>query len=635
MGNKSLAGLKHFRSFRFSFADEDKVKSLLSVGKDKSSLHGEYKLLNLSLSGFAFISDQILNPEKPISLKLILQKKEYLFTGRIVRVVRDRESRNHFIYGVRLTEQMDVDEVEFVEKLVGHFKHKRLRKELTSLLVNEIKLDDPRPEDLLSVLIGLYSDLSPFDERGDFLETFMLQTQKLFRCEDVRFFEVSKSAKYVQSIYPFQIEGLRKIDVEKTVFQKIIRMKKPLVFTEGHSYHEGDHNPSKDNQRNAILVPILNQEQDCVGVIELLNFKRTLTKERLLKYLHSAKFVGVILSTLYENFAFIKHEKSHGENFRNYGQVERDERKLLLIGESDSSRSMRAFIQKYKDTNGPILISGNLGTGKELLARIIHQEGHRRNMPLGVVDIAEWKEDICIKDFFLGSESKVGKFELYSGGTLVLKNIDLLTKKLQEKFIEIFDTRYSIRLVLTSRKSDQILKNDLIADMRALLTWNDEGQIHLPDLKERENDLSLLISFFLSMECWANGFIEKRLSPEVEKAFLSYDWPGNVRELELALKRCVWAYQGSHVISELPETVAPLFDKHQGQYRSFREVLEEFPRPLTQKEQEYVIGLYKAKLANKLLRDYGGDAQEARKHLNLTTQEWLDWVGEKAPTKVA
>lgn len=630
MGNKSLAGLKHFRSFRFSFVEEDKIKCLLSIGEEDLPLHGEYKLLNLSLSGFAFVSDQILDPEKPVLLKLKLQKKEYSFSGRIVRGTRDREARGQFIYGVRLTELTDLDEVEFIEQLVGHFKHKRLRKELTSLLVNEVKLDDPRPEELLSVLVGLYSDLNPFDERGDFLETFMLQTQKLFRCREVRFFEVSHNAKFVQSVFPFQVEGLRKFDVDKTVFRDIIQNKKPLVFTERWNYYIGSSLPPKNVQSNAILMPVLNQEQNCVGIIELLDFKKKLTKERQLKYIQSAKLVAVILSTLYENFAYLKHEQSHSESFRSYAQVNRDERKLILIGESDSSRSMRAFIQKYKDTHGPLLISGNLGTGKELLAKIIHQEGRRQNMPLGVVDIAEWKEDISIKEFFIGTETKVGKLELYSGGTLVLKNIDLLTKKLQEKFIEIFDSRYSIRLVLTSRKTHQELKNDLIADMRALLTWNDEGQIHLPDLKDREGDLSLLINFFLSMECTANGLIEKKLSKGVEKAFLSYTWPGNIRELELALKRCVWAYQGSHVISELPETVAPLFDKHQGQYKSFRGVLEEFPRPLTQKEQEHVMQLYKKRLAHKLLTEYDGDAQKARQQLNLTTQEWLDWLGENS-----
>jgi DNA-binding NtrC family response regulator len=638
MGRISLAGLKHFRSFRFSFVDEDKLTHVLSIGDSNTPLHGEYALLNLSLSGFAFISDQILDPEKTISLKITLQKKEYDFTGRIVRGTRDRETRNRFIYGVRLADEKDIDDTEFIENLVSHFKHKRLRKELTGLLVNEVKLDDPVPDDLLSVLVGLYSDLPEFNERGDFLETLMLQTKKLFRCEAVRFFEVVNVKKQVKSIFPFQVAGRRNFDVERTVFQKIIRSRKPTIFTcmtelEDDLFYSMSSKIGEINQKNGIVAPVLNHEQNCVGVIELLNFKRPLDKKRQLKYLQSIKVVCLILSTLYKKFGQSKDNITHSESFRDYESVRRKERNLVLVGESDASRSMRAFIQRYKNTSGPVLISGGPGTGKELLAKILHQEGQKQSMPLGVVDIAEWKDNISLRDFFIGTQSKVGKFELYTGGTLVLKNIDLLSKSLQEKFIEIFDSKYSIRLILTSQKDHNWLKGHLTADMRSMIIWNDEAQIHLPNMKERDGDLYLLIGLFLNIECHGNGLIQKKLSEEVSNAFFAYDWPGNVRELELAIKRCVWAYKGSHIISDLPETVAPLFDKHQGQYKSFRSVLDEFPRPLNQKEQARVVQIFRAKMAKKTLSECNGDSQKARERLNLSTDEWYDWLGDNDLTK--
>lgn len=634
MGTKNLTGLKHFRSFRFSFASDDKIQYELSLADSSSLIHGVHRLMNLSLSGFAFESDQILDPEKQICLKIKLSKNDYLFTGRLVRGTRHRERKNCFVYGVHFSHTKMINESELIKDLVFHFKHKRLRKELTRLLVDQVRLDDPEPNDLMSVIIGLFSDFRSFDERGDFLETFMLQTEKIFRCEGVHFFELQDNGESIQSVFPFQIAGKRQFQIKGSIFQDVIRTKKPLVFRPPLDFMKDDPFfsciPRLEGValRNGLLSPILDRGQNCVGVLKLFNFHRPLTQERQLKYIQSVKIVCLILSTFYDRFKEVDRNSDSVLHHRSSIKVDRNERKLILIGESDSMRSMRAFVQRYKNLAGPILITGETGTGKELLARILHKEGDNHKMSLGVIDVSEWKDGLSLKDHFLGTDQKVGKFELYSGGTLVLKNIELLTKKQQEEFISLYDDKYSIRLIVTSQFPHQELKAKLTSDMKELLLWWDEGQIELPALRDRGADLHLLVDFFLRMECQANGFIHKNLSYEVGKVFESYEWPGNIRELELVLKRCVWAYQGAHIIQKIPETVVPLFDNYQGQYKSYKNVLDEFPKPLTQKEQEYVFMRFRTELVDKTLKDCGGDAQKARRVLNLTASQWYEWVDD-------
>src|SRR6202050_4534217 len=229
-----------------------------------------------------------------------------------------------------------------------------------------------------------------------------------------------------------------------------------------------------------------------------------------------------------------------------------------LIGSTDAMRHLFSSIQRMARSDANVVIRGESGGGKELVARALHDQGPRRSKPFISVNCAALPESLMEAELF-GYErgaftgavaAKEGRIELANHGTLFLDEIATLTPSLQSKLLRVLEERALLRLggkkpikvdfrlvCATNENLEEMVKNgrfreDLYYRIHVV-------PIFVPPLRERADDIPILIDYFLAVYCAANQVPMKRLSDEALQALKRYSWPGNVRELQNVVQRLV------------------------------------------------------------------------------------------------
>lgn len=227
-----------------------------------------------------------------------------------------------------------------------------------------------------------------------------------------------------------------------------------------------------------------------------------------------------------------------------------------ILGKSESMMQLIETVDKVAATDANILILGENGTGKELIAREIHRKSERKNEIFLGVDLGSISENLFESELFGhekgaftdAKESRTGRFELASNGTLFLDEIGNIGLNLQAKLLSVLQnkmiqkvgssltTSIDIRLISATNKSllqmvtDGTFREDLLYRINTI-------QLEIPPLRERKTDIPVLATHFL------NRFAEKyaksklKLSENVLKKLLAYHWPGNIRELQHAMEK--------------------------------------------------------------------------------------------------
>jgi DNA-binding NtrC family response regulator len=230
----------------------------------------------------------------------------------------------------------------------------------------------------------------------------------------------------------------------------------------------------------------------------------------------------------------------------------------VIIGESTSMRKVEDLVRQVGPTDSAVLISGEAGTGKELMARIIHNQSSRRDKPFIVIDCAGVSGSLFESELFghvKGSapgaiETKYGRFEVANGGTVFLDEIGNLSMVIQAKLLRVLRQKQIIKV-----GSSQVVKVDvriIAATNRDLLkciqqqTFREDlfyllsvVSIVLPLLRERSEDIPLLANYFLVKYNKEREKGVTAISEQAMKVLTEYDWPGNVRELENVIERAV------------------------------------------------------------------------------------------------
>lgn len=235
-----------------------------------------------------------------------------------------------------------------------------------------------------------------------------------------------------------------------------------------------------------------------------------------------------------------------------------------FIGHSGAMEKVFQTIKKVSRTDANILILGENGTGKELVARALHRNSHRFNEVFISVDMGAISETLFeselfghVKGAFTDAKSdRPGRFEVASGGTLFLDEIGNLSLALQSKILRVLETRQVIRL--GSNKPIPIdirlicASNLLIHDMIQQKTFRQDllyrintVEIHIPPLRGRVDDIPLLLDYYLKIYSQKYKKTIKTIHPSTLKKLETYHWPGNVRELQHAIERAV-------ILSESP-----------------------------------------------------------------------------------
>jgi DNA-binding NtrC family response regulator len=229
-----------------------------------------------------------------------------------------------------------------------------------------------------------------------------------------------------------------------------------------------------------------------------------------------------------------------------------------FIGHSPVMAKVFATIQKLAKTDANVLILGENGTGKELVARELHRQSQRADEVFISVDMGAVSETLFESELFGhvkgaftdAREDRAGRFEIASGGTLFLDEICNLPLTLQAKLLTVLDSRKVIRLGSNKHIPIDVRLicatnmpiHEMVAENKFrqdLLYRINTVEIHMPPLKERPEDIQLLVDHFLKIYCTKYNKPLKRMSPATMKRVEKYPWPGNVRELQHAIERAV------------------------------------------------------------------------------------------------
>jgi DNA-binding NtrC family response regulator len=229
-----------------------------------------------------------------------------------------------------------------------------------------------------------------------------------------------------------------------------------------------------------------------------------------------------------------------------------------IIGISEEMKRVFSMIQKVAQTDANVLILGENGTGKELVARAIHRHSGRSNKIFLSVDVGALSESLFESELFGymkgaftdARENRPGRFEIASDGTLFLDEIGNLTSNLQVKLLGVLQNRQvtrlganipkpiDIRLIcatnlpLTELKSENRFRQDLLYRINTV-------EIQLPPLRKRIDDIPLLVEHFTTMYCRKYKKEPKSVSGEALNRLKNYSWPGNIRELQHMLERVI------------------------------------------------------------------------------------------------
>ncbi|MDD2768501.1 MAG: sigma-54 dependent transcriptional regulator [Methylococcus sp.] len=241
-------------------------------------------------------------------------------------------------------------------------------------------------------------------------------------------------------------------------------------------------------------------------------------------------------------------------------------RASALVFEDPSSRRLLDHVERIAPSDATVLIIGETGTGKELIARHIHALSHRRNGPFGALNCASLTESLIESELF-GHEkgaftgavgAKEGWFETAHGGTLFLDEVGDLPLGLQAKLLRVLQEREVVRV--GARRATPIDVRVIAATnvnleeaveagrFRADLYYRfNVANVRLIPLRERAGDILPLACHFLNIYGKRLGYTEAMLTPEAEQILLDYDWPGNIRELENAIHRALLVCPGDQL----------------------------------------------------------------------------------------
>ena len=303
-----------------------------------------------------------------------------------------------------------------------------------------------------------------------------------------------------------------------------------------------------------------------------------------------------------------------------------------LGGLTGRSRAMQDLYQKVlrvAASEANVLITGESGVGKELVARALHDNSARAKGPYVAVHCASLQENLQESELFghaKGSFSgaigaRLGRFEAANGGTLLLDEIGEISPATQTRLLRVLQEREIVRVGENhSRKVDVRVVAATHRDLAAMVGRGEFREdlyyrlhvlpLHVPALRERREDIALLASRLLGELGERYRRPDLRLSPEAIVAMESYSWPGNVRQLFNALEYAVVNSDGTTILPRhlLPEVVAPV--------ESTREAL--LPLPLTRYYATHVTPDEEQAQIRRMLEQCGGNRAEAARRLGMS-----------------
>jgi two-component system response regulator HydG len=298
-----------------------------------------------------------------------------------------------------------------------------------------------------------------------------------------------------------------------------------------------------------------------------------------------------------------------------------------VVGDSPQMRDIIERLKRIAPTNAGVLIQGETGTGKELVAQSIHQNSPRKNKPFVALNCAALSENILESELFGhvkgaftdASADRVGKFEYAHGGTMFLDEVGDMPMPTQIKLLRVLENgeitrvgsnapiKVNVRILsatncnLEESIAAGTFRSDLYHRLKVVT-------IRLPTLRERVQDIPILIDYFMRQFISRHGKQIKGMSPAARHKLLTFDWPGNVRQLRNVVESMVVVdYDGLLDVDDLPEELTGPAESA-GEPSSPMSLAALVGKPLTEVERMFVT---------ETLRLTGGNREEAAKMLGI------------------
>ncbi|WP_051966119.1 sigma-54-dependent transcriptional regulator [Thermanaerosceptrum fracticalcis] len=301
-----------------------------------------------------------------------------------------------------------------------------------------------------------------------------------------------------------------------------------------------------------------------------------------------------------------------------------DDLDVDLVGESRELARLKEKIQKIKDLDTTVLLTGESGTGKSLVAKVIHQAGNRKEEPFIHINCATLPANLMESELFghekgafTGAlESKKGKFELAGKGTIFLDEISTLTPSLQAKLLNVLQEKKMERIggsrSIAVNARIIAATNEILEDLVRRRVFREDlyyrinvVTLECPPLRYRQEDIEPLARYFLNKINKKLGKNVVNISPEVMCILRNYDWPGNIRELENTLESAIALANGD----TLHEDDLPLRISSKVKNQNVLEVQDNRPGMLEIQEIEAI---------KRVLAKYKGHREKAAQELGIS-----------------
>ncbi len=304
----------------------------------------------------------------------------------------------------------------------------------------------------------------------------------------------------------------------------------------------------------------------------------------------------------------------------------------LIVGKSEAMNVVLDMVKRVSPSESTVLITGESGTGKEMLAREIHSHSLRRNGPFVVVDCGALVETLFESELFghtRGSftgayETKHGRFEVAHGGTIFLDEISNISLNIQAKLLRVIQEKEITRV--GSSKPIKIDVRIIAATHENLTEAVKEGKfredlfyrlsvvpIHLPPLRDRKEDIPLLVDHFLRKYNKRSKKNIEGIDPKAGKLLMEHSWPGNIRELENTIERAVVLVRNDQIgledlIYHGIGSTSTIFETVGGRYKALDQIEEEYIKVVfyslhgNKSQTAKILGIDRKTLLSKLKR---------------------------------
>ena len=314
------------------------------------------------------------------------------------------------------------------------------------------------------------------------------------------------------------------------------------------------------NQNRSFLCVPINDGQQVIGALSVDRiYEGGLTDQANADLRFLTVLSGLIAQTT-KRIQIVNREKDqlHDENLKLKRELSEKNRINDIVGNSSRMQDVYEMIYRVVDSNATVLLRGESGTGKTLVAKALHYNGKRKEKPFVVVNCSALPETLLESELFGhekgaftgATERKIGRFEQAEGGTLFLDEIGEISPSVQVKLLHVVQERTfqrlgstksiecNVRLVAATNRdleaavAEKNFREDLYYRLNVF-------PVYMPPLRERRTDILLIAEFFLEKYARENKKNIRRISTSAIDMLIQYHWPGNVRELQNCIERAV------------------------------------------------------------------------------------------------